>query len=359
MNIDLVALLERVKAHEQLPVGEYKKLPADIEEALDKVAGVDEMFLLKTVHNMFENWAVTVYRGGKIPACGLFCVPTEVFVHDRGDEGSNGKTVLQTIVSVLCGDYFAAIDDTMLTKKPPHASQCNAAMFPLIGRRCLGTPEVEDTLKIQSAWMKKLADPSTVWSAREPHGTAQVSFKISSMFAISTNAKLQFTRLDGGVQRRGIGCPFDLTFVANPQPGTNQRKESTLNLKDLAGIRKLMPGLYYFVECVYRVFYQTGYHKTPGRMPLVVQQATEELRREELASVVKEVIDNEFEAVESDGMTIAKMRTYLAKHRDIEAVSGRHVDTAAIEAALSSLVRTTATRGVRKMLYNGSEIKRT
>ena len=279
-------------------------------------------------------------------------------MHDRGDEGSNGKTVLQTIVSVLNGDYFAAIDDTMLTKKPPHASAPNAAMFALLGKRSLGTPEVEDTLKIQSAWMKKLADPSTIWSAREPHGTSQVSFKLSSMFAISTNAKLQFTRLDGGVQRRGIGCPFDLTFVSNPLPGTNQRKESTMNLKDIEAIRKLIPGFYYFVECVFSVFFQNGYHKTPGKMPLAIQNATEELRREELASVVKEILDSEFEAVDANGVTYHKLRTFLSKHRDIEAVSGRHVDPAAVDAALGGLVRNTATRGVRKLLYQGSEIKR-
>ena len=78
MGIDLLDLLGQVKMHESQPVGEYHKLPVHIEQAMDKVANLEEMSLLKIVHSMFENWAVTIYRGGKIPACGLFCVPTEV-----------------------------------------------------------------------------------------------------------------------------------------------------------------------------------------------------------------------------------------------------------------------------------------
>ena len=93
-------------------------------------------------------------------------------------------------------------------------------------------------------------------------------------------------------------------------------------------------------------------------MPLAVQNATEELRREELASVVKEILDSEFESVDSGGISIAKLRTFLVKHSDVEAVSGRRVDSTAVESALAGLVRTTATRGVRRMLYKGTEIQR-
>eukprot|EP00969_Alexandrium_andersonii_P332130 14678605-Alexandrium_andersonii.AAC.1 len=68
----------------------------------------------------------------------------------------------------------------------------------MIGRRLFGAPEVEDGIKIQSSWLQKLADPATVWWAREPYGAAQVPFKLAAMFCISTNAKLGFTRVDGG-----------------------------------------------------------------------------------------------------------------------------------------------------------------
>ena len=118
LGIDLIELLQRVKAFEDAHVvGEYTKLHEQVEADLNKVASLESMKLLRVIADMFDNWPVTIYRGGKIPAGGLFAVPMEIFVHDRGDEGSNGKTVLQTINSVLAGDYFAAIDDGMLDKR--------------------------------------------------------------------------------------------------------------------------------------------------------------------------------------------------------------------------------------------------
>ena len=133
---------------------------------------IDDFYLLKIIYDCFENWPTTIYRGLKVPTCGLFCVPTENFMHDRGDLGNNGKTMLQCLVAAVAGDYFYTIEEAMLTSKPPHPSQPNAALMALMGRRCFGTPEVEDGLKIQAAWLKKLADPSTRWGGKEPYGVA-------------------------------------------------------------------------------------------------------------------------------------------------------------------------------------------
>ena len=150
--------------------------------------------------------------------------------------------------------------------------------------------------------MKKLADPATPWSAREPHAPRGISFKLTAMFCISTNAKLAFTRNGGGVQRRGVGVSYDLVFTSNPQPGTNQRQASELNIKDPNVIAQYIAGYYFFVETVYRVFYRTGYHKTPGKMPQVVYNATQELLQEKLAGVIKEILDSgNFEKHEDAG----------------------------------------------------------
>ena len=97
-DLDLRAVLEEVKRFEDgLVVGEYVRLPAGLEDKLARIADTDGMQLLKIVYSMFESWPVALYRGGKLLAGGLFALPFEVFVHDRGDQGNNGKTVLQTI----------------------------------------------------------------------------------------------------------------------------------------------------------------------------------------------------------------------------------------------------------------------
>ena len=356
LDLDLEEILERVKEYESECEGEYKNIPEAYSELLDIVCGIPEMCLLKTIHAMFENWAVTIFRGGKIPACGLFCVPTEVFVHDRGDSGNNGKTVLQTITSVLAGGYFLALDDTLLTHPPPPASSPNPALFAMKGKRLFGTPEVEGQLHIQSAWVKKLADPATVWSAREPHAATHMQFKLSAMFMVSTNAKLQFTAMDGGVQRRAIGCPFEFTFAENPRPDSNERQTSEFNLKDPAVIRAHIAGYYYFIECVYRVFYASGYHKHPGKLPTSIATATDSLRTEELASLVVEILENDFVSVEQNGITPGKLRAYFLRREDVRALhTGNAPLSYAIDSILQTVCRYFASRGVRRLLYKNSQ----
>jgi hypothetical protein len=209
----------------------------------------------------------------------FYCLSKCWKVHDRGNSGDNGKTLLQTICGVVAGDYYVVIDENMLTQKPPHPSTPNAALMSLRGGRLFGTPEVEDGLSIQSGWVKKLADPATVWCGKEPYAITMLFFKLNAMLCISTNAKLLFSRIDGGVVRRGIGCSWELAFKHHPKPGTNERKASSLNLKDPNVITPFVPGYLYVMMCAYRAFYLGGYHKTPGVQPLLVQVATEELTK--------------------------------------------------------------------------------
>ncbi len=138
----------------------------------------------------FENWALTVFRGGKCQAAALFCVRAEAFVIDDGATGNNGKTFLQAVMEQTFGGYAAQLKDTMLTQSPPNASSPDPALLMLKGSRGLGTPEVETTLKIRAAWLKKLADPSTQWAARAPHDRTDTLFKLFVIFFISTNCKI-------------------------------------------------------------------------------------------------------------------------------------------------------------------------
>ena len=110
-DLDLRAVLEEVKRFEDgLVVGEYVRLPAGLEDKLARIADTDGMQLLKIVYSMFESWPVALYRGGKLLAGGLFALPFEVFVHDRGDQGNNGKTVLQTISADVNGTAVANME---------------------------------------------------------------------------------------------------------------------------------------------------------------------------------------------------------------------------------------------------------
>lgn len=340
-GIDLVKLFVEIEKWEVAQLS-FEDYPARFRDLLNQAAEVEELYLLKIIYAMFENWAVTMYRGLKLPTCGLFSIPTEVFVHDRGDTGGNGKTLLQTVVAATSGDYFAAIDESMLASKPPQASAPNPALYALLGKRCLGTPEVEEGLRVQAAWVKKLADPSTLWAAREPYGTAAINFKLNSLFGISTNAKLLFTKVDGGIERRGIGCKWEFSFKKNPKPGTHERRECPKNLKDPDVLAPYIAGYYFLLECVYRAFYFSRHCTSPGRMPKAIEEATKELVHEELRDCVQEILDEDFVNT-ATGLSYAKIRTHIAVHPQITAMKVKMSD---LEPALASLMHQGAVQGI-------------
>ena len=292
-GVKIIDVLERIKAFELTP-GEYTAYPPGIVSDLQKLAEFPEFRLLKMANALWENWPVTVYRACKVQACALFAVPVEIFVHDRGDTGNNGKTWLQSVMSVVAGEYYEPIDEGMITQRPPHPKDCNSALFSLIGKRALGLPEVEKTIKVQGSWLKKLADPATVWGTRPPYGTAQINFKLCAVFCLSTNAKLDFTHSDGGIRRRGVGVDYPFHFCRNPVQ-LHERLAAVEDIKDEKFLMEHIPGWYYFLECVHKVFYTEGHYPTPGPLPYLVKQATDELHSEEAHVALNEFAERKLE----------------------------------------------------------------
>jgi hypothetical protein len=76
----------------------------------------------------------------------------------------------------------------------------------------LAAPEVESTMRIQSAWLKRLCDQTSLWHALELYAKREVTFKLRTIFCVSTNQQLKFTSLDGGVARRAINVSYPFVF---------------------------------------------------------------------------------------------------------------------------------------------------
>ena len=172
-----------------------------------------------------------------------------------------------------------------------------------------------------------------------------ITFLLCCFFSVSTNAKLLFSRVDGGVQRRGLGCQWPFFFCADPEPDTMQRKAADIDLKNNAAIARYVPGLYYLMQIVFTTFYSSGIHKTPGPMPASIKQATEELCREELRTCVEEILKDDFTAVTGDenGLTWFKIRSWIFKHDDIKSM---HPDSGAFDAVLAYLLDSKKVRGI-------------
>ena len=361
-GIDLRELFVAIRDYE-LGLGDITplvKYPATIEKQLVTLAAMPEFELLKMSFTFFENWPVVVFRCLKVLTCGLFSVPTKAFVHDRGDSGDNGKTVFQVVTETVGGQYYHEITSTMVTNDPPPSSSPTPDLYALIGKRLFGTPELGKRKAVNGEWMKRVADPGCNWTAREPHACTPIPFKLNAMFCVSTNAKLEFDFKDGGCENRGIGVYWPFKFGAKPKPGTFEREAAEKDIKNKEIIIPMVPGFYLILETVFDVFYKGGHHEKPARkVPLAVQQATEELVSEETVNTIHDIIDGDFKPVEDKGLTFAGIKKYLDAHPLIEALIGSRPSektTKSFIMVLEKCLRSTANNGKRTTLYNGTQI---
>ena len=156
-GLSLLKTLRRAADHEKgLLFVKYGKLPDDVTRDLDAISQEPGMEMLKLIHSIFEDWTLTLFRGGKVIAAAIFAESVEKFVVDLGS-GSNGKTLLQRIAEVAFGDYAEQIKETMMTKDPPPPGSACPDLLQMRGVRYLCTPEVETTVAIKSSWIKKWA----------------------------------------------------------------------------------------------------------------------------------------------------------------------------------------------------------
>ena len=337
-----------------------EKYPDAIETKLHTLANMEEFALLKVAYSFFESWPVAVYRCLKIVCCGLFSVRTKAFVHDRGDSGDNGKTVWQIITECIGGQYYHEIDSTMATRPPPPSSAPTPDLYMMVGKRLFGTPEMPRRKPVNGDWLKKVADPASNWTTREPHACTPLSFKLNAMLACSTNAKLEFDFKDGGCDNRGIGVLWEFKFCKKAKPNTNEREASTIDIKDKRTIMPMVPGFYILLEMVYEVFYKGIHHEKPAvKVPRAVHEATNELISEETTNTICEILDCDFKRVDAKGMSFVKIKQYLDQHPFIEALLGQRPAQKTVEKfmmVLQKVLKQTAAHGARSTLYDGSQI---
>ena len=158
-------------------VGQYVKLPENCLKDLEAIPAEPGMEMVQLIHSIFEDWVMTAFRGGKCIAATIFAEAVEKFVVDLGD-GSNGKTLLQRVAEVSFGDYAEQIKETMMTKDPPPPGSACPDLLQMRGVRYLCTPEVETTQAVKSAWIKKLPDAATKWSARDLYSSLTIQFRL-------------------------------------------------------------------------------------------------------------------------------------------------------------------------------------
>ena len=127
--------------------------------------------------------------------------------------GGNGKGLWTSIMETLFGTYAHQPSLEMFTEQLPAPNQPNPALLECRGRRLLNVTESERQAKLQSAFLKKWRDTTSVFHARGLYKTDNVAIRPSWLQTFSTNVDLSWTSMDGGVQRSLTGGELSL-FVA-------------------------------------------------------------------------------------------------------------------------------------------------
>ena len=246
------------------------------------------MEMLKLIHSMFEDWSMTLFRGGKCIAATIFAEAVEKFVVDLGD-GSNGKTLLQRIAEVSFGDYAEQIKETMMTRDPPPPGSACPDLLQMRGVRYLCTPEVETTQAVKSAWIKKLPDAATKWSARDLYSSLTIHFRLWVTFFISANSKLKFTIVDGGVERRCLAIPYELKFVEKTtEPHHRLLREE---VKEDEWLLPRVPGFWLWIRDVHQVFFLEEGATKLKHVPQKVVDSTADFLSAECAAALRDWLD--------------------------------------------------------------------
>jgi hypothetical protein len=288
--------------------------PADIVDALENLAKQPEFTLLRNVHECFAHpdhgWVVTVWRCLKLIAACFWAAPIERFVNDEGS-GANGKSFVVAIMEALLGSYTHQIKEAIVTRSPPGPEAPQPALLDLRGRRVLLAPEIEGSLPIQSAWVKRLCDPGVTWLGRELYGRREVAFRLRTVFVVCTNRKLQFSTLDGGIARRAISVRYPFQFVGGV-PGPDEKKLDD-TLKSSAYLREHLPGLLWLVLLAGKKFFNEA-QRGIQPIPKVVKASTDALLAAEWVEAV-ETYAAEFMSPTAEQKRMASKSELLASLR--------------------------------------------
>jgi len=245
-GLDLHEMFTAVKSLEAM----QSDLPATLIDKFAKLAKLPSMEILGFSYECFAEprgggWLVVIFRVVKFIAAALFAVRVESFCNDLGESGNNGKTWLQQVLAGLLGSYYFELKETQLTADPPGPEAPAATLLSMRGARGMGTPEVEAELCIKGSWCKKLADSSSKWKARAPHSTMEFEFRLFSIFFVSTNSKVKFSKIDGGVARRANCVLWPWEFTSRVVRPNEQKLASTLDIKEMSWIGPRLAGLLY------------------------------------------------------------------------------------------------------------------
>lgn len=143
--------------------------------------------------------------------------------------GSNGKSLLFSLVQQALGDYYISCPITIITRKRNSSNSASPELLRIKGARCGCFQETDDGEKLNVGIMKEI--------------TGNDSFMVRGLFAdpieikpqikffLACNQLPELPSVDGGVQRRLCNILFGSKFVVNPSKANEFPIDNTLKQK--------------------------------------------------------------------------------------------------------------------------------
>ena len=147
--------------------------------------------------------------------------------------GSNGKSVLISLMEKILGDYKGDVPSTLVTEKRGKVGGLTPEIVQLKGVRYAVMQEPSKGDVINEGMMKQLTSGKDPIQGRAPYMPKTISFMPQFKLTVACNALMGVKANDHGTWRRIRVVPFKSLFTNNPVQGDREKPYQFLLDKDL------------------------------------------------------------------------------------------------------------------------------
>ncbi len=190
--------------------------------------------------------------------------------------GANGKSKLQSLMSMILGDYFAIASIKIFTGGRADASSATAQYEAIKNKRSVWVQEPEQNERMNSGVLKELTGGDKIYS-RGLYQSGDM-FKPQAKFTLVSNYKPKVSAEDAALWRRIRCVRFPMKFVANPDPTNPFEKKRDISLDEKL---KAMAGAaqWYLLTKAYPLYLKEGISDN-SQIPEAIYKETRSYREE-------------------------------------------------------------------------------
>ena len=137
--------------------------------------------------------------------------------------GSNGKSVLIGLMTLILGDYKGEVPTTLITEKRSKVGGLTPEIVQLKGIRYAVMQEPSKNEQINEGMMKELTSGKDALSGRAPYMPKTISFIPQFTLVLACNDLMKVNATDYGTWRRIRAVPFMSLFTLNPVQGDKEK----------------------------------------------------------------------------------------------------------------------------------------